>query len=65
MIDASEEENNLIVKTQEILTKHGVFNRPELLNNVFDSLSESEQMTCVNGLEVITKYMKYHPHGPS
>ena len=65
MINASKEENNLIVKTQEILTKHGVFNRPELLNDVFGLLSESEQITCVNGLEVITKYMKYHPHGPS
>ena len=65
MEKASEEERDLIVKTQEILRAHGVFDRPELLNNVFSSLSESEQITCVNGLEVITKYMKYHPHGPS
>ncbi|MGD2066295.1 MAG: hypothetical protein PVI43_03890 [Candidatus Bathyarchaeota archaeon] len=65
MKDASEEERDLIVKTQEILTEHGVFDRPELLKDVFGSLSESEQITCVNGLEVITKYMKYHPHGPS
>ena len=65
MKDASEEERDMIVKTQEILTEHGVFDRPELLKDVFSSLSESEQITCVNGLEVITKYMKYHPHGPS
>jgi hypothetical protein len=63
MTDASEEEHDLIVKTQEILTNHGVFYSPELLSNIFGSLSESEQITCVNGLEVITKYMKYHPHG--
>ena len=65
MKKASKEERDLIVKTQEILVAHGVFDRPELLNDVFSSLSESEQITCVNGLEVITKYMKYHPHGPS
>ena len=58
--DASEEERNLIVKTQEILTKYGVMARPELLKTVFDSLSDSEKHTCVDGLEVITKYMKYH-----
>ncbi len=65
MKNASEEEGNLITKTQEILTAHGVGDRQELLKDVFSSLSESEQITCVNGLEVITKYMKYHPHGAS
>ena len=65
MKDASEEERNLIMKTQEIITAHGVYARPELLKDVFGSLSESEQITCVNGLEVITKYMKYYPQGPS
>ena len=63
--DASENERDLIIKTQEILTKHGVMDNPKLLKDVFSLLSESEKNTCVNGLEVITKYMKYHPHGPS
>jgi hypothetical protein len=58
--DASEDEGNLIRKTQEILKKYGVMDNPELLKNVFDVLSESEKVTCVNGLEVITKYMKYN-----
>jgi len=60
---ASEKEGTLVMKTQEILKKYGVMGHPELLKDVFDSLSESEKHTCVNGLEVITKYMKYHPHG--
>ena len=54
--DASEEERDLIIKTQEILTKHGVIDNPELLKNVFVSLSESEKTTCVRALEVIQKY---------
>lgn len=58
--DASEEERDLILKNQAILTKYGVMDNPELLKNVFDSLSEDEKTTCVNSLEVITKYMKYH-----
>ena len=65
MKNASEEEGNLIIKTQEILAAHGVVDRPELLKDVFSSLSESEQITCVNGLEFISKYMKYHPQGAS
>jgi len=65
MKNASEEEGNLIIKTQEIITPHGVVDRPELLNDIFSSLYESEQITCVNDLEVITKYMKYHPQGAS
>jgi hypothetical protein len=48
------------MKTQEILTKYGVFDKPELLREIFNSLSESEKVTCVEGLEVILKYMKYH-----
>jgi hypothetical protein len=58
---ASEKENHLIMKTQEILRKYGVMDHPELLKNVFNSLSESEINTCLEGLEVILKYMKYHP----
>ena len=58
---ASEEERNLIRKTQEILKKYGVMDNPELLKKVFNLLSEREKNTCVNGLEVITKYMKYSP----
>ena len=61
--DASKEEGALIVKTHEIMKKYGVMDNPELLKDVFNSLSEGEKNTCVNGLEVITKYMKYHPHG--
>jgi len=61
--NASEKERDLIIKTQEILTKYGVFDHPELLKDVFNSLSESEIYTCLNGLEVITKYMKYHYGG--
>ena len=63
MKNASEEERNLIIKTQEILTKYGVTDNPKLLKDVFNLLSESEKFTCVNGLEVITKYMKYHYGG--
>ncbi len=61
--NASEEERDLIIETQEILTKYGVMDNPELLKTVFNSLSESEKYTCLNGLEVITKYMKYHYGG--
>ena len=61
--NASEEERNLIRKTQEILKKYGVMDNPILLKTVFNSLSESEQYTCVDGLEVITKYMKYNYGG--
>ena len=60
---ASERERELIIKFQEILTKYGVIDHPELLKDVFNSLSESEKNTCLNALEVIIKYMKYHPHG--
>ena len=60
---ASEEEGALIVNTQEILKKYGVMDHPKLLKDVFDLLSEGEKNTCVNGLEVITKQMKYHPQG--
>jgi hypothetical protein len=60
MKTAEEKERNLIMKTQEILTKHGVVENPELLKDVFNSLSESEIKTCLEGLEVILKYMKYH-----
>ena len=60
MKKASEKEGNLIVKTQEILTKYDVFDKPELLQDVFDSLSENEKITCLEGLEVILKYMKYN-----
>ena len=61
--NSSETENELIMKTQEILRKHGVVDHPELLNDVFDSLSESEKNICLDGLEVIMKYMKYNPQG--
>ena len=61
--NASKKERDLIIKTQEILTKYGVFDHPELLKDVFNSLSESEKYTCLDGLEVITKYMKYHYSG--
>jgi len=53
----------LIIKTQEILTKYGVMDNPELIKTVFNSLSESEKYTCLNGLEVITKYMKFYYGG--
>lgn len=61
MKTASEREQSLIMKTQEILSKYGVMENPELLKDVFNSLSESEITTCLEGLEVILKYMKYHP----
>jgi hypothetical protein len=61
MKGASERENDLIIKTQEILTKHGVFDEPGLIGDVFYSLSENERNTCLAGLEVILKYMKYRP----
>lgn len=61
--DASEKERDLIIKIQEILTNHGVIDHPELLKDVFNSLSEGEKTTCLNALEVIIKYMKYHPQG--
>jgi hypothetical protein len=60
MKTASDKEGDLILKTQEILKKHGVVENPELLKDVFNSLSESEINTCLEGLEVILKYMKYH-----
>jgi hypothetical protein len=55
MKTAEEKERNLILKTQEILAKHGVVENPELLKDVFNSLSESEINTCLEGLEVILK----------
>jgi hypothetical protein len=61
MKTASEKEGDLIMKTQEILTKHGVVENPELLKHLFNSLSEGEINTCLEGLEVILKYLKYHP----
>lgn len=61
MKTASQKEQSLIMKTQEILSKYGVMENPELLKDVFNSLSESEITTCLEGLEVILKYMKYHP----
>ena len=60
MKTASEKEGDLIIKTQEILTKYGVFDKPESVEDVFNSLSESEKTICLEGLEVILKYMKYH-----
>ena len=60
MKTASEKEGDLIMKTHEILKKHGVVENPELLKDVFNSLSESEINTCLEGLEVILKYMKYN-----
>ena len=60
--DASEEEFDLVTEAKAILTKYLVMDNPKLLKNVFDSLSESEKITCLNALEVITKYMKYHPN---
>ncbi len=59
MKNASDVERDLIMKTQEILTKYEVMDNPELLKDVFNSLSESEINTCLEGLEVILKYMKY------
>ena len=61
--NASEKERDLIRKTQEILKKYGVTDNPDLLKDVFNSLSENEKYTCLNGLEVITKYIKYHYGG--
>ena len=61
--NSSKHEGELIMKTQEILRKHGVVDHPELLNDVFDSLSESEKNICLDGLEVIMKYMKYNSQG--
>lgn len=61
--NASEKEGKLIMKIQEILKKYGVLDHPQLLKDIFNSLSESEKNTCLNALEVIIKYMKYHPHG--
>ena len=60
MKNASDREGDLIMKTQEILKKYGVLDKPELLRDVFNSLSESEKILCLEGLEVILKYMKYH-----
>ena len=60
METASEKEGYLIMKTLEILAKYGVFDRPESVEDMFNSLSESEKITCLEGLEVILKYMKYH-----
>ena len=59
MKNASGKEGELIMKTQEILTKYGVFDNPESVKDVFDLLSESEKITCLEGLEVILKFMKY------
>ena len=58
---ASEEEKNLITKTQEILAKHGVIENPKLLEYIFYSLSKDEINTCLNGLELILKHIIYHP----
>jgi hypothetical protein len=60
MKNAPEKERDLINKTQEILMKYELFDKPELLKDVFNSLSESEKITCLEGLEVILKHMKYH-----
>jgi len=60
MKKASRKEEELIMKTKEILTKYGVFDKPESVKDVFNLLSESEKITCLEGLEVILKYMKYH-----
>ena len=60
MKNASGKEGDLIMKTHEILKKHGVVENPELLKDVFNSFSESEINTCLEGLEVILKYMKYN-----
>ena len=57
---ASEKEGDLIMKTKEILAEYGVFDKPESVEDVFNLLSESEKITCLEGLEVILKYMKYH-----
>lgn len=59
MKKASERERDLILKTQEIFTKYDVFDKPELINDMFDSLSEKEKNTSLEGLEVILKYMRY------
>ena len=48
------------MKTHKILAKYGVFDKPESVEHVFNLLSESEKITCLEGLEVILKYMKYH-----
>lgn len=61
MKGAPESENDLILKTKEILTEFGVFDKPELINDVFYLLSEKEKNTCLEGLEVILKYIKYRP----
>jgi hypothetical protein len=55
MKTASEKEGNLILKTKEILAKYGVFDKPESVEDVFNSLSESEKITCLEGLEVILR----------
>jgi hypothetical protein len=60
MKTASEKEGNLILKTKEILARYGLFDKPESVEDVFNSLSESEKITCLEGLEVILKYMKYN-----
>ena len=60
MKNASGKEGELIMKTQEILTKYGVFDNPDSVKDVFDLLSESEKITCLEGLEIILKYMKYN-----
>jgi len=41
--NASEQERELIIEIQEILTKYGTIGRPELLKDVPNSLSESEK----------------------
>ena len=56
---ASEKERDLILKTQEIFTKYDVFDKPELIDDMFSSLSEKEKSICLEGLEVILKYMRY------
>ena len=45
--NASERERELIIKFQEILTKYGVIDHPELLKDVFDSFSDNEKDTCL------------------
>jgi hypothetical protein len=60
MKTASEKEGELIMKTKEILAEYEVFDKPESIEYVFNSLSENEKITCLHGLEVILKYMKYH-----
>jgi hypothetical protein len=60
---ASENERDLIIDIQKILTKYGVMDNPKLLIDVFDWFSESEKTTCLSALEVLIKCIKYHPHG--